>query len=71
MLVGTDVCVPVVFVCEETGVPGGYPPVWLGNHMIISHADADADATAYCWLLSAYCSLLTAHCSLLLPMLRS
>ena len=27
MLVGTDVCVPVVFVCEETGVPGGNPPV--------------------------------------------
>ena len=27
MLVGTDVCVPMVFVCEETGVPGGNPPV--------------------------------------------
>jgi len=27
MLVGTDVCVPVVFVWEETGVPGGNPPV--------------------------------------------
>ena len=27
MLVGTDVCVPVVFVLEETGVPGGSPPV--------------------------------------------
>ena len=27
MLVGTDVCVLVVFVCEETGVPGGNPPV--------------------------------------------
>ena len=31
MLVGTDVCVPVVFVWEETGVPGGNPPVWLGD----------------------------------------
>ena len=39
MLVGTDVCVPVIFVCEETGVPGGNPPVWLGDHMTISHAD--------------------------------
>ena len=38
MLVGTDVCVRVVFVWEETGVPGGNPPVWLGDHMTISHA---------------------------------
>ena len=34
MLVGTD-----VFVWEETGVPGGNPPVWLGDHMTILHAD--------------------------------
>ena len=27
MLVGTDVCVRIVFVREETGVPGGNPPV--------------------------------------------
>ena len=40
MLIGTDVCVPVVFVWEETGVPGGNPPVWLGDHMTSSHADA-------------------------------
>ena len=40
MLVGTDVCVPMVFVWEETGVPGGNPPVKLGDHMTISHADA-------------------------------
>ena len=40
MFVGTDICVPVVFVWEETGVPGGNPPVWLGDHMTISHADA-------------------------------
>ena len=40
MLVGTDVCIPVVFVWEETGVPGGNPPVWVGDHMTISHADA-------------------------------
>ena len=40
MLVGTDVCVRMVFVWEETGVPGGKPPVWLGDHMTISHADA-------------------------------
>ena len=40
MLVGTDVCVRMVFVWEETGVTGGNPPVWLGDHMTISHADA-------------------------------
>ena len=40
MLVGTDVCVRMVFVWEETGVPGGNPPVWLGDDMTISHADA-------------------------------
>ena len=34
------VCVRMVFVWEETGVPGGTPPVWLGDHMTISHADA-------------------------------
>jgi len=27
MLVGTDDCVRMVFVWEETGVPGGNPPV--------------------------------------------
>ena len=27
MLVGTDVCILVVFVWEETGAPGGNPPV--------------------------------------------
>jgi len=27
MLVGTDVCVRMAFVWEETGVPGGNPPV--------------------------------------------
>ena len=35
MLVGTDVCVQMVFVWEETGVPGG-----LGDQMTISHVDA-------------------------------
>ena len=40
MLFGTDVCVRKVFVWEETGVPGGNPPVWLGDHMTISQADA-------------------------------
>ena len=40
MLVGTDVCVRMVFVWDETGVPGGNPPVWLGDHMTISQADA-------------------------------
>jgi len=27
MLVGTDVCIRMVFVWEETGVPGGNQPV--------------------------------------------
>jgi len=36
MLVGTDVCVAVVFFWEETRVPGGNP---LSDHMTISHAD--------------------------------
>ena len=40
MLVDTEVCVRMVFVWEETGVPGGNPPVWLGDHMTIWHADA-------------------------------
>ena len=39
MLVGTDVCVRMVFVWEETGVLGGNPPVWLGDHMTISHVE--------------------------------
>ena len=29
----------VVFVWEESGVPGGNSPVWLDDHMIISHAE--------------------------------
>ena len=40
MLVGTDVCVPVVYLWKETGELGGNPPVWLGDPMIISYADA-------------------------------
>mgnify|MGYP007133209859 CR=1 FL=1 len=49
MLVGIDVCVPVVFVWEEIGVPGGNPPVWLGDHMTISHADQHYHLEPY-WL---------------------
>ena len=41
MLVGTDVNVWMVFVWEETGVPGGNPLVRLGDHMTISHADSE------------------------------
>ena len=40
MLVGTHVCVRMIIVWEETGVPGGNPPVWHGDHMTISYADA-------------------------------
>ena len=40
MLIGTDVCVRVVFVWQETRVPRRNPPVWLGYQMTISHADA-------------------------------
>jgi len=28
-----DVCIRIVFLWKETGVPGGNPPVWLGDHM--------------------------------------
>ena len=38
MHVGTDGCVCVVFVWEETGVHGRNPPARLGDHMTISHA---------------------------------
>ena len=31
----SDVCVRMVFVWEETGVPAGNPPVWLGDHITI------------------------------------
>jgi len=37
MLVGTDDCVHVVFVCEETRVPDGNPPVRL-NQPIVSQS---------------------------------
>jgi len=42
MLVGTDVCVRMVFVWEETGVPWGNPPVWLGDHCWPSHMPTPA-----------------------------
>ena len=38
MLVGNDVWVRMAFKWEETGVPEGNLPVWLGDHMTISHA---------------------------------
>ena len=50
MLVGTDVWVPVVFVWEETGVPGGNPPVWLGDHMTISHDGNKSHNDTWCSL---------------------
>ena len=53
MLVGTDVYVPVVFVWEETGVPRGNPPAWLGDHMTISHADAGYWTRSQRWEASA------------------
>ena len=40
MLIGIDVCDRMVFLWEETGVPRWDPPVWLGDNMTISHADA-------------------------------
>ena len=40
MLVGTDVWVRMVFEWEVTGERGANPPVWLGDHMTISHANA-------------------------------
>ena len=36
MLVGTNIGVPIAFVWEETGVPVGNPPVWLGDQWTIS-----------------------------------
>ena len=53
MLVGTDVCFPVVFVWGETGVPRGNPPVWRGDHMIISHADVGYWTQVAAWEASA------------------
>ena len=53
MLVGTDVCVRMVFVWEENIVPGGNPPVWLGDHMTISHADAGIKPGSQRWEASA------------------
>ena len=41
MLVGTDDCVRVVFMWEETKVPGENLPAQLGDHMTISHATPD------------------------------
>jgi len=40
MLVGTYVCVRMVFVWEETGAIWGNPTVWQCDQMIISHAEA-------------------------------
>ena len=34
MLVGTDVCVRMVFVWEETGVPGGNPHGYNENKLV-------------------------------------
>ena len=53
MLVGTDVCVQMVFVWEENGVPGGNQPVWLGDHMTISYADTEYRSGSQWWEASA------------------
>ena len=58
MLVGTDVCIQMVCVWEETGVPGGNLPVWLGDHMTISHGDEyHVHITKSMVLCSKYCDI--------------
>ena len=41
MLVGTNLCVQVVFLWEETGVLGENPPAWPGDNLTFSHDDAE------------------------------
>jgi len=36
--VGIDVCVRIIFACEENGVPGEKNTCLLGDHVIIAHA---------------------------------
>ena len=54
MLIGTDVCVRMVFMWEEIVMPGGNPPVWLGDHMTISHADAGYDCFRSVYVSTAF-----------------
>ena len=54
MHISTDVCVHVVFVWKETEVPGGNPPVWLGDHM----TRTSALTTAYTVLVTVYLKVL-------------
>ena len=48
-----DVCIGMVFVWEETGVPAGNPPVWLDVQMTISRTDAGYRTCVAAWEASS------------------
>ena len=48
MLVGTDVCVRMFLVWEETGVPGGNPPVWPHDHLKCRRRVSNLDHSGEC-----------------------
>ena len=52
MVIGTDVC---VCVGANLRVPGGNPPVQLGDHMTISHATPDIEPSGE-WRAFYHCA---------------
>ena len=65
MVVGTDVCVCVVFLFGDIVLPGGNSPAQLDDHMTISHVMMSINLCCSCEGRAIYhCASPTAvHCS--------
>ena len=55
MLVGTDVCVQIVFVWKETAVPGRNPPARLDDHMTKNVLFVHTEHPNICEVFKNYC----------------
>ena len=55
MLVGTNVCVCVVFMWEETGESGGNPPARLDDHMTKNVLFVHTEHPNICEVFKNYC----------------
>ena len=55
MLVGTDVCVQIVFVWKVTAVPGRNPPARLDDHMTKNVLFVHTEHPNICEVFKNYC----------------
>ena len=67
MVVGTDVCVCVVFLFGDIVLPGGNSPAQLDDHMTISHVMMGIKPVLQLWGASAIPLRQSNSCTLFQP----